>query len=324
MKNKLVIGGAGFIGSQLVKKLLVSSKVTVIDNLSRGSTDYIDAFMELENFKFLQFDVSNQHQCKSAFSEAIDFAEIDEVWHLAANSDIPAGVNDSSVDLKDTFLTTFEILNCMKFHKIKVIHFASSSAIYGDCMNSKISEKTGPLLPISNYGAMKLASEAQISAAAEHFLDRANIFRFPNVIGTPATHGVIFDFINRLILNKNELTVLGNGTQQKSYLHVKELIDAMLFIKEKDTDAKIEVFNIGPEDDGVTVKFIAENVVKRVSPNARIIFGEGNKGWIGDVPKFRYSVDKLKKIGWKPEWSSKKAVLNSIDEIANQLLTNHY
>lgn len=319
MKNKLIIGGAGFIGSQLVKKMLISNKVTVIDNLSRGSTTYIEAFVGFENFKFLKFDVSNNVECHAAFLEAFKFGEIDEVWHLAANSDIPAGVNDSNIDFKDTFLTTFEILNCMKFHKIKVIHFASSSAIYGDCKNLKISEKTGPLLPISNYGAMKLASEAQISAASEHFLNRANIFRFPNVVGTPATHGVIFDFINRLILNKSELTVLGNGTQQKSYLHVSELIDAMLFIKERETNSKIEVFNIGPDDDGVTVKFIAENVIKRVSPKAELIFGEGNKGWIGDVPKFRYSIDKLKKIGWKSKLSSKGAIIKAIDEIANQL-----
>lgn len=166
---------------------------------------------------------------------------------------------------------------------------------------------------------MKLASEAQISAASEHFLQRANIFRFPNVIGTPATHGVIFDFINRLKLNKSELTVLGNGTQQKSYLHVSELIDAMLFIKNKHTDSKVEVFNIGPDDDGVTVKFIAENVVKRVSPKARLNFGEGNKGWIGDVPKFRYSINKLKSLGWKPKLSSENAIIIAIDEIANQL-----
>ncbi len=319
MNNILIIGGAGFIGSQLVKKLLSSNKITVVDNLSRGSTSYIEEFMEHENFKFLKFDVSNKNECNSAFSEAINFGEIDEVWHLAANSDIPAGVNDSNIDLKDTFLTTFEILNCMKVYNIKVIHFASSSAIYGDCQNLKISEKTGPLLPISNYGAMKLASEAQISAASEHFLQRANIFRFPNVIGTPATHGVIFDFINRLKLNKSELTVLGNGTQQKSYLHVSELIDAMLFIKNKHTDSKVEVFNIGPDDDGVTVKFIAENVVKRVSPKARLNFGEGNKGWIGDVPKFRYSINKLKSLGWKPKLSSENAIIIAIDEIANQL-----
>ena len=137
---------------------------------------------------------------------------------MAANSDIPAGVLNPDIDLRDTFLTTFEILKAMKKFNIKVLNFASSSAIYGDFGNEIIHESIGPLFPISNYGAMKLASEAQISAACEGFLNRANIFRFPNVVGAPATHGVILDFINKLRLNKNELQVLGNGTQQKAYL----------------------------------------------------------------------------------------------------------
>ena len=118
----------------------------------------------------------------------------------------------------------------MKIKGVKSIHFASSSAIYGDFGETKIHEAIGPLLPISNYGAMKLASEAQIAAAAESLLEQVNIFRFPNVVGIPATHGVIFDFVNKLINDPNQLHVLGNGTQQKAYLHAADLIDAMLLI----------------------------------------------------------------------------------------------
>lgn len=240
------------------------------------------------------------------------------MWHLAANSDIPAGVENPDVDLKDTFLTTFELLRSMRQYDVKTFHFASSSAIYGDLGTVKLYEGIGPLLPISNYGAMKLASEAQISAAAECFLERVNIFRFPNVVGTPATHGVILDFINKLASDSHELHVLGDGTQQKAYLHVSDLVDAMFAISSRKIDVKIDVVNIGPVDDGVTVRWIAEQVVARISPDAKIMYGKGNKGWVGDVPRFNYSTDRLQSYGWSPKLNSSEAVLRAIDEIAIQ------
>ena len=267
----------------------------------------------------MNFNVAEASQCENAFLEAKLNGKVTEVWHLAANSDIPAGVLNPDIDLRDTFLTTFEILKAMKKFKIKVLNFASSSAIYGDFGDEMIHESIGPLLPISNYGAMKLASEAQISAACEGFLKRANIFRFPNVVGVPATHGVILDFINKLLLNKNELQVLGNGTQQKAYLHVSDLIDAMLLISNQQIDSKVEVINIGPFDKGVTVKWIAQEVVNKINPSAKIVYGVGNKGWVGDVPKFNYSVEKLKSLGWSPILGSEKAVKRAINEIIIQL-----
>jgi UDP-glucose 4-epimerase len=164
---------------------------------------------------------------------------------------------------------------------------------------------------------MKLACEAAISAAVEDFLERAFIFRFPNVVGIPATHGVIFDFIHRLRQMPEKLIVLGNGTQQKSYLHVDDLIDAMLFIRDK-SDDKLAYFNIGPEDEGATVRFIAEETVAVVSPGAEIVFGDQPRGWVGDVPRFRYSVEKLKTLGWHKETSSADALRRAIRQIAAQ------
>jgi UDP-glucose 4-epimerase len=267
----------------------------------------------------LNFNAADGSQCENAFLEAKQYGKVTEVWHFAANSDIPAGVLNPDIDLKDTFLTTFEILKAMNKFDVKVINFASSSAIYGDFGDEIIHESIGPLLPISNYGAMKLASEAQISAASEGFLQRANIFRFPNVVGVPATHGVILDFINKLILNKNELQVLGNGTQQKAYLHVSDLVNAMLLISNRQINDKVEIINIGPSDEGVTVKWIAEKVVLKVNPYAKIIYGDGNKGWVGDVPKFNYSTEKLKSFGWSPNLGSEEAVKRAINEIVLQL-----
>jgi len=164
---------------------------------------------------------------------------------------------------------------------------------------------------------MKLASEAFISASGESYLEKACIFRFPNVVGVPATHGVILDFIKKLKNNSSSLEVLGNGKQQKTYLHVSELVEAMLFIK-NNTSTGLSYFNIGAMDDGISVKQIAEEVVKVVSPNAKINFQKSDRGWVGDVPRFYYSVDKLNNLGWSPKMSSMDAIKLAVQEIAIQ------
>lgn len=316
----LVLGGAGFIANTLIGELLKSGKTVVaVDNLIRGSEKYLEKFLDSKRLFFVKKDLADRTECIAAFDFAAKHGDIREVWHLAANSDIPAGVANSDVDIRDTFQTTAEILREMKVKGVKDLHFASSSAIYGDLGETVLHEEIGPLLPISNYGAMKLASEALISAAAEAYLDRACIFRFPNVVGIPATHGVIFDFVNKLKANVDSLEVLGNGTQQKSYLHASDLVSAMLTITGRDSDSKINVVNIGPIDEGVTVKWIAEQVVERINPKATIVYGSGNKGWVGDVPKFNYSTDKLQGYGWKPKLGSDGAIRRAIDEIAAQL-----
>jgi UDP-glucose 4-epimerase len=164
---------------------------------------------------------------------------------------------------------------------------------------------------------MKLASEAAISAALESHLERAFVFRFPNVIGVPATHGVNLDFIRKLKATPGLLEVLGDGTQRKSYLHVEDLVDAMLFIRSRARD-KLSYFNVGAQDEGVTVRFIAEKVVAKVAPRARIRYGQGNKGWAGDVPRFAYSTAKLSALGWRPKTGSAGAVAKAVDQVAAQ------
>ena len=319
-KHFFIIGGAGFIGSNLINYLLFDDNfVTIVDDFSRGNYIFIKKNINNPKFKSIQLDVSSKILCEQAFIEANNVIKIDEVWHLAANSDIPAGVENPEIDLNHTFMTTFYILENMKKFGLKKLNFASSSAIYGDFGEKKIHEEIGPLKPISNYGAMKLASEAQIYAASESFLDIVNIFRFPNVVGVPATHGVILDFINRLNKSHEILEVLGNGTQRKAYLHVSDLIEAMLFVNRRNNNIKNEIFNIGPLDDGVTVKWIAEQVVKRINPKSRIVYGNSNKGWVGDVPKFFYSTEKLQKFGWIPKLNSEMAIIKAIDEIAIQV-----
>lgn len=316
----LITGVCGFIGSNLAKKFLQSDvKVIGVDNLSRGSLSNTLSFNEHLNFHFIETDICDYEMFSKRVSTLHEIHPITEVWHLAANSDIPAGITNPQVDLSDTFMTTFNTLKLMRELEIKIISFASTSAVYGNLGDRKLVEDVGPLFPISNYGAMKLASEALITATVESYLDTAFIYRFPNVIGMPATHGVIFDFIHKLLDTPENLNVLGNGTQKKTYLHVDELIDAMIFIRNRSFE-RINYYNIGANDEGVSVKFIAEEVVRLFSPKATITYGEGNIGWVGDVPKFTYSVDKLLNLGWKPRLNSTQSLQKAISQIVENYI----
>jgi len=314
----LVTGGAGFVGANLIGRLLASgAAVVAADNFVRGARANLASLANEPGLRVVEADLATAEGCAEAFAAAADLGPIEAVWHLAANSDIPAGVADPGVDLRDTFLTTFETVRAMRAAGVKRLLFASSSAIYGDLGDAELCEESGPLHPISYYGAMKLASEALASAAAEDFLDQALILRFPNVVGVPSTHGVILDFIRRLRTEPEVLRVLGDGTQRKPYLHAGELIDAML-LAQRVAPAGVQAYNIGPADAGVTVDEIARRVVAKVSPAARIEFGDEPRGWVGDVPRFRYSTARLAALGWTPRLTSAQAIGLAIEEIARQ------
>jgi UDP-glucose 4-epimerase len=315
--HHFVTGVAGFIGSHLADCLLEGGdRVSGVDDLSLGRSKHLDHARISPKFHFFEGDISSPERAIECLHATLEWGgPPDIIWHLAANSDIPAGTADASIDFRRTLQTTFAILEAAKSEGVKKIAFASTSAVYGE-RTDLLTENSGPLLPISNYGAAKLASEALLSAAAESFLERLWIFRFPNVVGLRPTHGAILDFIRRLASRPASLTVLGDGSQTKPYLHVSELIAAMMFIVAHATDRR-NVFNIGPNGAGTSVAFMAKEVVARTLPGTPIAYTGGDRGWVGDVPRFRYSTERLARLGWQPALSSDEAVVRAIDEIAS-------
>ena len=311
--TSLVTGAAGFIGSHLVDALLArGERVIGLDNFTLGHRGNLTAALANPRFCLLEQDVNQAESCREAVVRELAGGKIGTVWHLAANSDIQAGGRNPDVDLQLTFLTTFHVLKLMEQLGWRRLVFASTSAIYGS-LDAELREDSGPLFPVSNYGAMKLASEGAISAALERFLERAWICRFPNVVGGRATHGAIYDFIKKLRANPAELEVLGDGLQEKPYLHVSELVAAMLFIYDHAGD-RLNCFNIAPEIGASTVRFMAEASVRAAAPGAGIRYTGGARGWVGDVPKFRYSTAKLRSLGWRARLSSDAAVELAIQE----------
>jgi UDP-glucose 4-epimerase len=309
----LITGVAGFIGSHLADRLLALGHAVVgVDNMTLGKRSNLAKAFESAHFTFKEADVNDQENCLAFLRAETAKAPFETVWHLAANSDIQAGGLDPDVDLRATFLTTYNVLRMMQALGIPQIAFASTSAIYGEHAGV-LREDTGPLFPVSNYGAMKLASEGIITAALEQFLKRAWIFRFPNVVGGRATHGAIYDFLKKLRRNPCELEVLGDGKQEKPYLHVSELTDAMIHLFQT-TEDRLNYFNIAPPDSATTVRYIAEALVRAAAPGAKIRYTGGAKGWVGDVARFTYSIEKLKAAGWSPRKSSNQAVELAIQE----------
>lgn len=308
--NILVTGGAGFIGSHLIDRLLTEeNKVVAIDNLSLGNKHNIEHHLSNEKFNFVEGDILNKELLDTLFENN----NFDFVFHLVANSDIARSHSDPTIDLNMTYMTTFCIVDAMRRYNVKKLMFASTSAIYGDAHGQEVKENFGPLFPTSHYGACKLASEGIIASFCENYDIQAFITRFPNVCGERTTHGILHDFVKKLKNNPNELEVLGNGQQAKPYLYVKDLIDAILFVI-KHADNKINFYNLGVEGNTPVYK-IAEMVINSMKLNAKIRYTGGERGWVGDVPQFRYNLDKIHALGWKASLSSDEAVQKAINYI---------
>lgn len=307
--NILITGGAGFIGSHLADTLVENNNVVVIDNLSLGSMGNIKHLNSCTNFTFIESDLSNTNELKNLFNKY----RFHKVYHLAANSDIQAGSLNPNIDFTDTFLTTINILDCMRDFGVKKLFFSSTSAVYGEKENQLIHENMGPLLPISYYGGAKLASESFISAYTHMNELETIIFRFPNVIGSRLTHGVIFDFIRKLKKNPKELEILGDGTQSKPYLYIEDLIRGILCTEILEN--RLEYYNIGVTTK-TTVTHIADIVCEKMGlKQVNYKYTGGNIGWKGDIHEFQYDLSKIHATGWKAKYNSNEAVAKTVEEV---------
>lgn len=308
--NILVTGGAGFIGSHLCDTLLrLNHKVCCLDNFCLGQERNIAHLIENPSFRLIRSDLLDRAAVDILFASL----KFDAVFHLAANSDIRAGVEDTSLDQRLNFQTTVEVLQAMHKYGVKRIVFSSTSAVFGE-NESNLNELDGPLRPISFYGASKLAAEAYISVYAHTFGIKSTVLRFPNVVGERATHGAIYDFIAKLRVTPDKLEVLGDGLQSKPYVYVGDLVQAILIAFNAQL-ANFDVFHVAG-DGSTTVRRIAEIVVENSSnPCAALEFTGGDRGWPGDIPRFNYDTSRIRSLGWVPQLNSTQAVMHAVQRI---------
>lgn len=304
----VVTGGAGAIGTVLVHALLQRGlEVRVIDNLSSGRREHLAAVSQDPKLSLTTADL------REAGSWGDLFRGAQAVWHLAANPDIRRGTQDPRLDLEHGTVATFRVLEAARTHQVPKVLFSSSSVVYGYPTRFPTPEDYGPLLPQSLYGASKLASEGLLSAYAHCYGLRSYLFRFANIVGPYMTHGVTYDFFEKLAKTPDRLEVLGDGRQSKSYLRTEDCVDAMLLAADR-ADEPVNVYNLGT-DDRISVREIAEKVVRANGGRAQIHFTGGSQGWAGDVPQQLLAIDKVKALGWKPRFTSAEAVDRTIEEL---------
>jgi UDP-glucose 4-epimerase len=301
----LVTGGAGFIGSHLVDKLIRNNKsVRVIDNLSSGNLVNLSQWKNNEMLEFFNVDLLDKEKIVPIIKGC------DEIYHMAANPEVNASKASPEDHFRQNIEATYNLLEAIRLDRSqKLIVFASTSTVYGEAEQIPTRENYGPLKPISLYGASKLACEGLLSAYANMYGFKAIIYRLANVVGPRSNHGVIYDFVQKLHNNPVELEVLGDGSQSKSYLYVDDCISGIM--NGVRADESVEIFNIGSED-RTNVLNIAETVKQEMGlDNAKIkLTGgvDGGRGWKGDVKIMQLDMNKLKTVGWKPLHNSAEAV----------------
>lgn|SRR3989338_359166 len=307
-----IAGGAGFIGSNLTRRLIeLGWDVTVYDNLSMGRKDFLKIFFKNKRFRFIKGDLLNNRLLHKHIKGH------DVVFHFAASSDISLGTQKTDLDMKNGFLSTYNILEGMRKHNIRKIIFTSSGSVYGKASKLYFREDDGPIFPLSLYAASKVASEAYISAFCNVYSIEAWIFRLANIIGPNATHGVIFDFINKLKKAPKNLQVLGDGNQTKPYLYIDECIDGILYAINHSND-RLNYFNLSCNDT-VNVKEIARVIIEIMGlKNVQLHYTGEETGWPGDQKKIGLNPSKINKLGWKAKLTSEEAVRLAAKKILEQ------
>jgi UDP-glucose 4-epimerase len=298
-KKVIVTGGAGFIGSHIVARLLEEKAiVTVIDNLSSGHIQFIEHLLPC--LRFVKADLMEAEALQTIFEGQ------EAVFHFSANADVRGGVKNTSIDLQQNIIVTHNVLEACRRHGIKTFVFASSATIYGEPDIFPTPEHIS-FAQTSLYGASKRSCEALIEAYSEYFGMRSFIFRFVSWIGEHYTHGVIYDFLNKISKNPRQLEILGNGRQKKSYLYVKDGVDGIFTALKESRDQK-NVFNLGHHE-ACDVMAVARIVSDAVGlPEISLVFSGGERGWLGDSPIVHLDTTRINSLGWSPKISIEEGI----------------
>jgi UDP-glucose 4-epimerase len=310
MNTCIITGCAGFIGSNLVDRLLSEGfRIIGIDNFSTGQLRFLDGAVQNPNFRFINLDLLDLPALKVAF------AGCDFVFHLSANADVRFGTSHPHKDLEQNTIATYNVLEAMRANGIKRIAFSSTGSVYGESPLIPTPED-GPFpIQTSLYGASKAACEGLISAYCEGFGFQSWIFRFVSILGERYTHGHIFDFYHKLKKDSSYLAVLGNGKQRKSYLYVKDCLDAIMLAVEK-ADEKVNIFNLGV-DGYVEVNDSIGWICKELGVSPRLDYSGGDRGWIGDNPFIFLDTRKIQALGWRPKFDIEQGVIRTVQYLKN-------
>ncbi|MCC6056132.1 MAG: SDR family NAD(P)-dependent oxidoreductase [Desulfurococcaceae archaeon] len=310
----LVTGGAGFIGSHLVDRLVRDGyRVRVVDNLSSGRVENIKHHLDVGSVELIAGDLKDPQAALKAVEG------VDTVFHFAANPEVRVSTTNPEIHFNENIVATFNLLEAMRKKGVKELVFASSSSVYGEPEEIPVDENA-PIRPVSVYGASKAACEALIHAYSKLYRIKAVVLRYANVVGPRLRHGVVWDFINKLLKNPTELEILGDGKQVRSYIYIDDAIEATITAWRK-TETSYEVYNIASED-WITVDEVAEEVIKAMGlSNVKKTYKPvlHGVGWPGDVKKIALKIDKIKRLGFKPRLKSRDAVKISTQEILREL-----
>ena len=313
MNRWLIAGGAGFIGSHFTDRLLAdpaTERVTLYDNFSSGREWHYAHHAEDPRLRVVRGDLN-----ETAKLQGIMVGHT-AVIHLASNPDIARAATDPAIDFREGTVLTHQVVEAMRVAGVPRLLYASGSGVYGELGHVEAREDHGPLRPISTYGASKLAGEALIGSYCYMFGLTACAFRFGNVVGPRQTHGVGFDFVRQLLLNPRELRILGDGTQSKSYIHVSDVVNAVLCAHEG-CRQPFEVFNVATGD-YITVTEIGEiatDVLELRQGSTRFVYSGGDRGWKGDVPIVRLNTDRVQSLGWRCSRGAAAALRDSMEAL---------
>jgi UDP-glucose 4-epimerase len=303
-----VTGGAGFIGSTLVDRLLQAGHtVSAYDNFTTGQERFLELARSFSTFSLVRGDVLDAER----LTQAIQTAQPEVVFHLSANADVRFGTQHPRKDLEQNTLATFTVLEAMRANGVRRIAFSSTGSIYGDAQVVPTPEDAPFPVQTSLYGASKLAGEGLIQAYCEGFDFQGYIFRFVSILGERYTHGHVFDFYRQLRQDPNELRVLGNGQQRKSYLYVQDCIDAILFALEQ-VQAKVNIFNLGTNE-YCQVNDSISWITRHLGVAPRLNYSGGERGWIGDNPFIFLDTANVRALGWTPKLTIREGIVRTLE-----------